>query len=96
MTRSTARLGTALLISLFALPALAQDEAPQMIAAPDRAEGDGPYDRLIIRGATLIDGTGAPPIGPVDIVVEGNRIADVVVVGYPGLEIKEDARPGDA
>ena len=85
-----------LLIFLIALPALAQDEALQMIPAPDRAEGDGPYDRLIIRGATLIDGTGAPPIGPVDIVVEGNRIADVVMVGYPGLEIKEDARPGDA
>jgi hypothetical protein len=56
----TARLGTTLLIFLIALPALAQDEAPQMIPAPDRAEGDGPYDRLIIRGATLIDGTGAP------------------------------------
>jgi N-acyl-D-aspartate/D-glutamate deacylase len=92
----TTRLGTTLLIFLIALPALAQDEAPQMIPAPDRAEGDGPYDRLIIRGATLIDGTGAPPIGPVDIVVEGNRIADVVMVGYPGLEIQEDARPGDA
>ena len=96
VTRMTARLGTTLLIFLMTLPALAQDEAPQMIPAPDRAEGDGPYDRLIIRGATLIDGTGAPPIGPVDIVVEGNRIADVVMVGYPGLEIKEDARPGDA
>jgi len=96
VTRMTARLGTTLLIFLIALPALAQDEVPQMIPAPDRAEGDGPYDRLIIRGATLIDGTGAPPIGPVDIVVEGNRIADVVMVGYPGLEIQEDARPGDA
>ena len=32
---------------------------------------------MIIRGATLIDGTGGPPRGPVDIVIEGNRITDV-------------------
>src|SRR3712207_7635307 len=36
--------------------------------------------RLVIRGATLVDGTGAPPLGPVDIVVEGNRIADFQIV----------------
>ena len=76
--------------------ALAQDDEPAMVPAPDRAEGEGPFERLIIRGATLIDGTGAPPIGPVDIVVEGNRIADVKSVGYPGLVIEEDKRPQDA
>ena len=43
-------------------------------AAPPRAEGVGPFARLVIRGATLIDGTGAPPVGPVDIVVEQDRI----------------------
>ena len=73
-----------------------QTPPPQMIPAPDRAEGDGPYERLIIRGATLIDGSGAPPIGPVAIVVEGNKIADIVSVGYPGLEIDESKRPEDA
>ncbi|MEA5446699.1 amidohydrolase family protein [Gammaproteobacteria bacterium AB-CW1] len=61
--------------------------------APERAEGEGPYDRLILRGATLINSTGAPPKGPVDIVIEGNRIADVHVVGYPGVEIDPDGRP---
>lgn len=61
--------------------------------APDRAEGDGPYDRLIIRGVTLLDGTGAPPIGPVDIVVEKNIISEIRTVGYPGLEIKDNRRP---
>jgi imidazolonepropionase-like amidohydrolase len=78
--------------------AFAQDDAPKMIPAPDRGAGDGegPYGRLIIRGATLIDGTGAPPIGPVDIVVENNRIVDVESVGYPGLEIDEEERPTDA
>ena len=78
--------------------AVAQDDDPQMIPAPDRnpGEGEGPFERLIIRGATLIDGTGAPPIGPVDIVIEGNRIVDVDSVGYPGLSIDEDKRPQGA
>ena len=66
-----------LLLSLLPLaPTAAADDEPKMIPAPDRGEGEGPFQRLIIRGATLIDGTGAPPIGPVDIVVENNRIAE--------------------
>jgi imidazolonepropionase-like amidohydrolase len=68
----------------------AQDAPP---AAPDRTEGDGPYDRLILRGATMIDGTGSPPIGPVDIVIEGNRIVQIESVGYPGVEIRREDRP---
>ena len=87
----------AFLLTLF-VPAVAQDDGPKMIPAPDRGagEGEGPYGRLIIRGATLIDGSGAPPIGPVDIVIENNRIAEVKSVGYPGLPIDEDKRPTDA
>lgn len=79
--------------------AIAQaDDEPRMIPAPDRraGEGEGPFERLIIRGATLIDGTGAPPIGPVDIVIEDNRIVDVESVGYPGLAIDEEDRPSGA
>ena len=56
-------------------------------------EGGGPYDRLVIRGATMMDGTGAPPMGPVDIVIEGDRIAEIRSVGYPGVEIREGRRP---
>lgn len=65
------------------------------IATPDRkqGEGDGPYKRLIIRGATVIDGTGAPPTGPMDIIIEGNRIVDIVSVGYPHQKIDEKKRP---
>ncbi|WP_194776355.1 amidohydrolase family protein [Pararhodonellum marinum] len=65
----------------------------QIMPAPDRAEGEGPFDRLILRGVTLVDGTGSPPIGPVDIVVTQNRISEIRVVGYPGLAIKEERRP---
>lgn len=63
--------------------------------APDRpaGEGAGPYDRLVIRGATLADGTGAPPVGPVDIVVEGDRIAAVRSVGAPHVPIDPARRP---
>lgn len=68
----------------------------QIKPAPDRTEGEGPFERLIIRGATLIDGTGAPPIGPVDIVVENNVIMDVKVIGAPFLDIDEKKRPTGA
>ena len=65
----------------------------QMSDSPDRSEGEGPYDQLIIRAATLINGTAAPPIGPVDVVIEGNRITQVKTVGYPDIAIPEDRRP---
>ena len=52
----------------------------QMEPIPDRqaGEGEGPFPRLIVSGATLIDGTGAPPEGPVDIVIENNRITEII------------------
>lgn len=65
----------------------------QVASAPDRAEGEGPFDRLIIRGGILISGTGAPPSGPVDIIIENNRIVTIVNVGYPGVPINEQRRP---
>jgi len=61
--------------------------------APDRHEGTGPFAKLIIRGVTLIDGTGAPPHGPVDVVVEGNRITEVRDVGVPHVAIDTARRP---
>ena len=42
----------------------------QVREAPNRYRGDGPHEQLIIRGITLINGNGAPPRGPIDIVVE--------------------------
>lgn len=65
----------------------------QILPAPTRSEGEGPYTKLIIRGVILVDGTGAPPVGPVDIVVEKNRITQIQSVGYPGLPINENRRP---
>lgn len=80
------------LLILFAL--LSQFPAwSQIQDAPERTEGDGPWPQLIIRGVTLIDGNGAPPTGPVDIVVEQNKIVEIKTVGFPGVKIKEDKRP---
>ncbi|HSG09093.1 MAG TPA: amidohydrolase family protein [Longimicrobiales bacterium] len=56
-------------------------------------EGGGPYDRLVIRGATVLDGTGAPPRGPMDIVIVGNRIEEIRSVGFPYAPIDERGRP---
>src|SRR4051795_9070343 len=64
--------------------------------APDRHEGSGPFTKLVIRGATLIDGTGGPPRGPVDIVVEGNRITEIANVGVPHVPIDSTRRPKGA
>ncbi len=61
--------------------------------APEVKEGEGPFPQLIIRGVTLINGTGAPPTGPVDVVVKQNRIVNIVNVGSPGVPINENSRP---
>jgi hypothetical protein len=90
---------TILLIVLSIMPVLAlgQQRRRAPAAAPDRGDqGDGPFERLIIRGAYMIDGAGAPPQGPVDIVVEGNRIAQIRTVGAPRVPVNEDRRPKDA
>jgi len=65
----------------------------QVADAPLIQEGEGPFSQLIIRGVNLIDGTGAPMKGPVDIVIENNVIKDIRVVGYPGVEINSKRRP---
>lgn len=62
-----------------------------VLKAPEVKEGDGPYTQLIIRGAMLIDGTGAPPVGPVDIIVKGNRISRIVSLGLPTPGMASDA-----
>ncbi|MGZ8312580.1 MAG: amidohydrolase family protein [Allosphingosinicella sp.] len=78
-------------------PVAAPAQAPAMERVPDRqpGEGEGPFRRLVIRGVTLIDGSGAPPRGPVDIVVAGNRIESIAAAGTPGLPLRGDRAPRD-
>ncbi|MCB9882533.1 MAG: amidohydrolase family protein [Planctomycetes bacterium] len=70
----------------------------QMAGAPARRpdEGQGPFTKWVIRGPILIDGTGGPPRGPVDVVIEGNRIASVRSAYTPGTPPREDRPPRDA
>lgn len=105
--RTARRLSTALAVAALCGSAypLAQKPAPRAFTwptrvdpAPDRkaGEGEGPYDRLVIRGVNVIDGTGAPARGPMDIVIERNRIVEVRSVGTPGVPIRPDTRPAKA
>lgn len=63
--------------------------------APERRadEGEGPYPQLILRGATVVNGTGAPAFGPADVVIEGERIVEVRAVGSAGSPIDPKQRP---
>lgn len=65
-------------VALAVIPsALIAQSAMEPVPPRQSTEGEGPFARLVIRGATLIDGSGAPPEGPVDILVEGNRITRI-------------------
>ena len=76
----------------------AQPAAPALVPAPDRRsdEGTGPFSTLTIRNVMIIDGTGAPPFGPANVVVERNRIARITNAGTPGVAAKPDtSKPTD-
>jgi imidazolonepropionase-like amidohydrolase len=88
-----------LAVCFTAAPAVASAQAAgKMEQVPPRVagEGEGPFSKLVIRGATLIKGDGSPPIGPMDIVVEGNRITSVQSAGTPGTPLKTNRAPHDA
>ncbi|MEX0298956.1 MAG: amidohydrolase family protein [Kordiimonas sp.] len=87
----TALMVAPLITSMSPSLALPSTDEPAPIEA--RSEGQGPYKRLILRGGYMIDGTGAPAQGPVDIVVENDRIKEIRVVGAPGGKIKPENRP---
>ncbi|WP_136163187.1 amidohydrolase family protein [Sphingomonas flavalba] len=70
--------GTGLALTLFAgmaiLPAAAAQAQPTPAAT---VEAPRQFDRLAIRNAWLIDGTGSPLRGPVDIFIHGGTITDI-------------------
>ncbi len=79
-------------LTLIILLAGAAGTHGQMKDSPEVKDGEGPYPQLIIRGPMLIDGTGAPPVGPVDIVVRYNRIVSIVSLGLPTPGLDSDSR----
>lgn len=58
---------------------------PGLAAATERRRGKGPYRFIKLVGARIIDGTGAPPWGPADLVVQDGRITAVAKSGKAHL-----------
>jgi len=81
-----------------AVVAAERPEKSNAVPAPARQQGEGlgPYKKLVIRGVTLIDGSGSPARGPVDIIISGNRITEIKQAGTPGLALKPGRPPTDA
>lgn len=50
-------------------------------ASVGRDAGQGPFKRMVLRGARVLDGTGAPAWGPADIVIEDGRITNIGLSG---------------
>jgi Amidohydrolase family len=92
MHRMTAALCAVASLFAHAAPASAAD-APKVLPAPNRHEGEGPWSQLILRNVIVINGAGAPAFGPADVVIEGNRIVQVMSVGAPGGVKEEPKRP---
>ncbi|MER5387816.1 amidohydrolase [Saccharopolyspora sp. NPDC002686] len=59
-------------------------------------EGQGPFRKLVIRGVNLIVGAGGEVRGPVDVVVRGNRIEQIIPAGQPSRALPADRPPHDA
>jgi len=72
---------------------VAQGMQPTTLRRAD--EGEGPFPRLMLWGVTVVDGTGAPPRGPMAITIENDRIVSIESVGVPGRPTPEPrAEPG--
>jgi cytosine/adenosine deaminase-related metal-dependent hydrolase len=81
---------------LLLILALDTHAAPE--SAPDRQRGEGPFERLLLRGVIVVNGEGAPPNGPMDVLIEGNRIVEIRGLGLykPVPEARRiPSRPGD-
>jgi hypothetical protein len=61
----------------------------------DPALAAGPYETLVIRGATIITGNGGPPYGPADIIINGGKITDIRSAGTPGLPMRTGRAPAN-
>jgi len=79
--------GLAMLLGAWGAPLVAQAPAHGDEAIPLGTTKGERYNRLVIRNVTIISGRGTPgsnrampPEGPVDIVIEGNTIVDLVLM----------------
>lgn len=92
------------LAAMLLAPCVALAQRLPIVDSPERKEYEGPYTQLIIRNATLIEGSLAPPIRPVHIVIENGRIKSIHLVNAVGSsaysrdipKLKEGGREIDA
>ena len=72
-------------------PVLARGVAPPKVAPPRGDEARGPFERLVFTDAMVVAGTGAPPTGPKDVEVHGDRVHAIRAhrdgVGYGGAQV---------
>ncbi|HEV2763541.1 MAG TPA: hypothetical protein VGV38_11235, partial [Pyrinomonadaceae bacterium] len=81
-------LAPALCVAALLAPSLVSAQTPRQTVTSGRR-----YKRLVIRNATVVDGNGTPASGPKDIVVEGDRIAEVVALDPVAVKSGEAKRP---
>jgi len=78
-------------LAVLSLAVVLAGSAPALPAQSRGVEHGRRYDRLVIRNVRVIDGKGTPTRGPMDVVVEGNRIAAVT-----GANTRPDAYKAEA
>jgi len=73
--------------------------APAKKSPPRGPESEGPFENLVIKNVNLIEGTGAPMRGPVDIFIAGDRIVgirDVSPLSASGVSFDGETKVVDA
>ena len=63
--------------------------APPTNAPARGAESEGPFSKLVIKGVFMLDGTGAPVQGPVDITIEQDRIVKISGTGTDAFHLNK-------
>lgn len=77
-------------------PAAAVPRAGEPTPPRGPDEGAGPFGTMVIRGVNVIVGTGGTIRGPVDIVIERDRITGILDAGAPGQRLRGGRPPHDA
>ncbi|MFT7319332.1 amidohydrolase family protein [Congregibacter sp.] len=70
-------------VALICIAVVGLTAPARLLAQTSDAARQGPYERLAIINAMVIPGHGGPAYGPVDIIVNNNRIEQII--GYNGV-----------
>ncbi|MGW6656185.1 amidohydrolase family protein [Rhodococcus sp. NPDC055024] len=60
---------------------MSNTSSPIIASGTEGSLGRGPYKRLVLQNVTVIDGSGAPPYGPADVVIEKDQIRSINSAG---------------